>query len=224
MKNALLSTAYLPPIQYFAKLTGYEKVFLEKQEHFLKQSFRNRCQIAGPNGMQTLNIPIVKGRDGHTPITDIRIAYQEEWQKQHWKSLVAAYGSSPFFEYYRDALEPFFLKKWEFLFDFNLELMTAIIDEIGIQCIINYTEQFTLHPDSNTTDDFRNSIHPKSVKQLNDPDFSVIPYTQVFSDRYDFIPNLSIVDLLMNEGPETLSVIESCIKTGSGSIARKQTF
>ncbi len=221
MKNALLSTAYLPPIQYFTKLIEYEKVFLEKQEHFLKQSFRNRCQIAGSNGMQTLNIPVVKGRDGHTPITDIRIAYQEEWQKQHWKSLVAAYGSSPFFEYYRDALEPFFVKKWDFLFDFNLELITTIMEETGMECSINFTEQFILHPDNDTTDDFRNSIHPKQFKQSDDQDFKIIPYTQVFSDRYEFIPNLSIVDLLMNEGPETLSVLESSVKTDSGSTVRR---
>ncbi|MDP4186055.1 MAG: WbqC family protein, partial [Bacteroidota bacterium] len=161
MEKALLSTAYLPPIQYFTKLISYPQVLIEKHEHFLKQSFRNRCVIQGPNGIQSLFIPVIQGRSGHVPVTDIRIAYNEKWQKQHWRSLITAYNPSPFFEYYCDALEPFYTKKWTFLFDYNYELMTTVINEIGI---IQKPDFTTEYQPSSAPDimDFRNSIHPKT--------------------------------------------------------------
>lgn len=200
-KPVVLSTAYLPPISYFAEIVKAPEVYIEKHENFVKQTYRNRCRILGANGPIPLVIPVEKARDRKVLITDTRIYNHENWQRIHWRTIFSAYNSSPFFEYYQDYLSPFYENRWDFLFDFNLELMTVLIDAIGAERRLGFTE-FYKKPQSGAND-LRNSISPKTGRQ-----YSGEPYTQVFSEKFGFINDLSIIDLLFNLGPETLSYLE----------------
>ncbi len=203
-KEAYLTTSYLPTIQYISKFILCEKIYLEAHENYQAQSYRNRAVISSPNGIQTLSIPV---KNKATNIKDVRIDYISDWQKIHWRSIENSYKSSPFFEFYADAFLPFFNKRYDFLWDLNLNLLHTILDEIEIPKAINLTESFK----KNTPYwDYRFSIHPKKKHQKQDPDFNPKPYIQVFSDRFDFIPNLSIIDLIFNKGPETYLHLQRC--------------
>jgi len=212
--TVLLSSAYLGPIQYFAKLISYQVRYIEYWESYLKQSYRNRAIILAANGSMHLILPIVDGPRAKGPIKDQKLAYNHPWQQMHWRSISSAYNNSPFFEYYSDDLASFYhQKKWKFLIDFNFEIQNTIIKAINYDCSINFTEEY--YPQEmvpERIDDFRYSIHPKSHKQGEDLSFFPTAYTQVFQEKWGFIPNLSILDLLFNEGPETISYLKSCIR------------
>lgn len=197
----LLSTAYLPSIEYFSKILLSPEVFFETHENFVKQTYRNRCRVLGANSLIDLVIPVEQGRGKKIAIKDIRIFNQTEWQRNHWRTIFSAYNSSPFFEYYKEDFSPFYEKKWNFLFDFNMVQLETIIKILEISTIISLTSQFEKKPEGKT--DLRSSISPK-VKSTA----SFAPYTQVFSEKYGFIPNLSIIDLIFNMGPESLAVLE----------------
>lgn len=214
-KKVLLSSAYLAPVQYFTKLIQYEEVWIELSEHFLKQSYRNRCVILTANGPQTLSIPVTEGANSKRMIAEVSISYDHPWQKLHWKALLSAYNNAPFFEYYADALAPFYHeKKWKFLTDFNREIQSVVLDELSLRVVCKNTDHFLrpqlLPPD---TDDFRYAIHPKAGKQLPDSSFAAETYMQVFQDKFGFTPNLSILDLLFNEGPQSADLLRRCIRT-----------
>ncbi len=191
--EVVLSTSYLPPVQYFKKIRCTENIFIEKHEHYVKQSYRNRCNVFGANGVLSLSIPVIHLHDKEI-ITDKKISYSENWQQQHWKTIESAYRNSPYFIYYADALKPFYEKKYEFLFDYNLDLLQFLLHSFKIKTDIQFTETYDR---SNLLEDLRNAIHPK--KQLEEKDFK--PYTQLFSDKHNFQPNLSAIDLLFNAGP-----------------------
>jgi len=212
--EVLLSTAYLAPIQYFTKLVNYQQIYIEYCESYLKQSYRNRTIILAANGPLQLSIPVADGPRAKGPIKDLRLSYDQPWQLMHWRGISSAYNSSPFFEYYADDLAPFFHnKKWKFLFDFNLEIQNTILQAINLDVNIKPTLDYYLQGEApETTDDFRYTIHPKHQKQEADPHFSPTPYTQVFNEKWGFVPNLSILDLLFSEGPETISHLRSCIR------------
>ncbi|MDR3129262.1 MAG: WbqC family protein [Tannerellaceae bacterium] len=197
-----LSTAYLAPIQYYCRLLS-GTVYLETCEHFVKQSFRNRCLIGGANGLLTLTIPVEKPRSNlKIPIRDVRISEHGRWRHQHWQALVSAYRKSPFFDYYEEDFAPFYHRSsLHFLFDFNEELRRTVCHLLGITPIIRSTNIYFPSPPN----DYRNAIHPKH--KVVDPLFLPISYYQVFSARHSFLPNLSIADLLFNEGPEALSIL-----------------
>lgn len=211
MNRAILTSSYLPCIQFFSKLVSYNEIQVEQFDHFNKQTYRNRCKILGANGVQSLNIPVEKARNRKMLMRDVRISYDTQWQKQHWKSIVSAYNSSPFFEYYADVLEPFYNENFEYLFDFNQQLLNVLCEEIEIDVEIVTTDDFILYDDEQTMD-YRAVIHPKPQRQLEDKRFEAKPYTQVFSHKAEFEANLSIIDLLFNKGPETLSFLEECAK------------
>ena len=118
-RTVLLSSAYWAPVQYYTKLYAYEDVWIEAYEHYVKQSYRNRCIIASPNGTQTLTVPVVKPENGKCPIKDIRISDHGNWWHLHWNALESAYRNTPFFEYYADDFLPFYTRRWDFLVDFN---------------------------------------------------------------------------------------------------------
>lgn len=198
----ILSSAYLPPVQYFAKLLAEGGCMLEQHEHFIKQTYRNRCVIDSPNGALSLTIPVEKFGN-RSVMKDIRISDHGDWRRQHWQALVASYYNSPFFEYYQDDFHPFYEKRWEFLVDFNEEITMKCCELIDMQpCIRRTDEYFT----DESGKDMRNTISPKN-DIASDTDFIVTPYYQVFSHKHGFLPNLSIADLLFNMGPESLLVL-----------------
>lgn len=206
----MLSTAYFAPVRYFSKLAVYPEIFIEQHEHFIKQTYRNRTVILGANGPIPLIMPVEKGREQKIKIKDLRIAYDEEWQRNHWRTIFSAYNSSPFFEYYADDLEPFFRKKSVFLFDFNQQITDTILEILEIPAQLILTESFEQIPDSCTN--FRERISPKAHRNAEDLQFKAKPYTQVFSEKFGFVPDLSILDLLFNEGPSAHSVLMDCFQ------------
>jgi FlaA1/EpsC-like NDP-sugar epimerase len=203
--QVLLSTAYLPPIQYISKFMLYERVLIEKHENYQKQSYRNRCYIYGANGKQCLVIPVVKNHGEKTPITQVEIDFTPSWQKIHLKSIESAYRLSPFYEYYADEFTNAFNAEIPLLFDWNMHLLNKILSFLNIKQEPDVTQSWS---GTSEGEDFRQSISPKTRLEKPDPHFHVKPYQQVFIDRYNFIPNLSIIDLLFNEGPEASSILK----------------
>ena len=205
-KAILLSTAYFPPVQYFSKLVLFDKVFIEQFENFAKQTYRNRCVILGANGPVSLIVPVVKGRNRKTGIKDLLISYDTQWQRNHWRTLFSAYNSSPFFEFYKDDIRPFFEIRKEFLFELNQEILEKLCEllEIGNKPIL--TDGFEDVPAGTLY--CREILSPKIQKAKSDPHFQPLEYTQVFHDKFGFIPNLSILDLLFNEGPKSAQILK----------------
>lgn len=200
--KGLFSSYYLAPIAYYYYLTQHNSIIEDVFENFVKQTYRNRFYVLSPNGVQSLTIPLIKVKR-KKPFKDVRVAYDENWQKIHWKSIESAYRSSPYFEFYEDEFQPLFEQKFEFLLDLNTELQTKIIDLIGIETTISKSSSYIENIDDYT--DYRTSFSPKNkITNLNFPN-----YIQVFNDRLPFKPNLSILDLLFNEGPNSLNYIKS---------------
>lgn len=203
-KSIILSAAYFPPIAYFVELINADHIFIEQFENYTKQSYRNRCDILSPNGIQKLSIPIKKISGQKQLIKNVKIDYKNDWQSLHVKSIQTAYLSSPFFEFYIDTFMQFFEKQYIYLFDLNLAITETILSELQIDKKIEITENYSSDFVGN---DFRNSIHPK-ISVVDEKRSKIEKeYTQVFFDRFDFIPNLSILDLLFNEGPNSMSFL-----------------
>ena len=201
MRTKLLSTSYLPPIEYFHYLNNCENIVIELFETYKKQSYRNRCLIYTEKGAMPLSIPISKPNGNNTKTNEVEFSQNENWQKHHWKAIQSAYQASPFFLYYKDELEIFYTRKYNKLIDFNTDLLLKIIELIGIKANISFTKEFVKV--NNEEGDLRFKISPKEK-----PTISKLPsYIQVFSDRHGFIKNLSIIDLLFNLGPDTLSYL-----------------
>lgn len=197
----LLSTAYLPPLHYLGLVKSASEVIIEKHETYLKQSYRNRCEIYTANGKLALTIPVVKVNGNHTKVDEIEISKQSNWQVLHWRTIRTAYANSPFFLYYKDDLELFYQKEYTNLFDFNLKFLKELMALIGIEKKISFTESFEKHHP--IINDQRYSISPK----IPPTSFQFKPYYQSFSEKHGFIPGLSILDVLFNMGPETIDVI-----------------
>ena len=194
--EALLSTTYFGPIQWYQKLYRAEHVVIEQWESFQKQTYRNRCLIATTQGVQALTVPVVRGET--SLLKDTRISDHGNWRHLHWNALQSAYGESPFFEYYQDDIRPFFEKKWEFLLDFNEAIREQMCDLIDIKPQVDFSDAFSAKADY----DFREAINPKHPTP--DADFEPRHYYQVYQQKHGFIPNLSVLDLLMNMGPEAV--------------------
>ncbi len=209
-KSAILELHYLPCIQYFTKICYHPTIWLEQQEHYSKRSYRNRCHIATPNGILRLSIPLEKGKNQQMPIRDVRISYDESWQKDHLKSIYTAYGNAPFFKDYIEELMPFYRKKYIYLFDFNLILLEWLINLYQIETTIKLTTKYSKKIEEMV--DYRNFILPQSEQSMADCNFLPITYAQVFEERNGFIPNLSILDLLFCTGPQAILILESSIK------------
>ncbi|MCX6335245.1 MAG: WbqC family protein [Bacteroidia bacterium] len=195
--NILLSTAYLPPAEYFARISDAEEVLIEKEENYHKQSFRNRCYILSASGPQTLTVPVYLGSLHKTLVRDIRIDYSKRWQQVHLRAFVSSYSSSPFFLYYYEDIEKIILRNHEFLLDLNMELLMAVMGMIKLQVKISYTTDFM--PVNKAENDFRYKINPKKKTDYNSK-----PYIRVFSQENGFTGGFSIADLLFNMGPEAV--------------------
>ena len=205
MKNAvLLSTAYFAPIPFYALAVQSPKIYIERFENFIKQTYRNRCVILGANGPISLIVPVIKGRGSKVLIKDLKISYDTGWQKNHWRTIFSAYNSSPFFDYFKDDIFPFFEKKEKFLLDLNQKTHETVCELLEITGNIILTDGF--ENSSEKTVNLREVISPKN--KMIDHQFQTESYTQVFSEKFGFVPNLSILDLLFNEGPNSYTFLE----------------
>lgn len=196
-----LSSAYLGPVQQYSKLFAFDEVRIETAENYLKQTYRNRCIIAAANGLHILSVPIIKPDTSKCLTKEIRISDHGNWRHLHWNAILSAYNMSPFFEYYADDFHPFYEKKYDFLFDFNEELRALICRLLDINPRVSYTDTYIPETDN----DFRESIRPRHPE--DDPSFHPVRYYQVFADKHGFLPNLSVIDLLFNMGPEAVLVL-----------------
>lgn len=200
-KGAVFPLFYLPSIEYFSKILIHkDNLLIENAENFQKQSYRNRATIHSPNGALNLIVPVIKGSKNHTLVKDVRISYDFNWQRLHWMSLQTSYRSSAYFEYYEDDLIVFFEKRWDFLFEYNEEFFHLLNRFLKINVSYDYTNRFVnTYPE---LEDYRQTIHPKYGSNNN-----FKPYFQVFEERNGFLPNLSIVDLIFNQGPQSIKYL-----------------
>jgi len=202
LNKTLIDLQYLPSLEYFCALLPYQTIIIEKHEHFIKQSFHNRCYILGPHKTERLVIP-VRGGQSKITVGDIKIDNRQKWVNQHWRSIQSAYGKAPFFEYYADDFSNIFHSKEESLFNFNLSLLTLCLKVLGLQPLLQITEKFQEELAAGETD-LRNLISPKKTWQVNNI-YHPSPYTQVFGNK--FVENLSILDLIFCEGNQALKIL-----------------
>jgi len=187
---------------------------IDLHEHFIKQSFRNRCNILGANGTVSLTVPVAKSpNDRKAAVRDVRIDYSKRWQHRHWESMRSAYGKSPCFDFYGDLFAPFYERRYEFLFDFNLELTQLLLRLLGSDAEIRLTEKY-LPPEELDAgmEDFRNAFSPKPRLHRSDSHFVPQPYWQVFAESTPFVPNLSVIDLLFCTGPEAKDILRASVR------------
>lgn len=196
-ETPILSTAYLPSVQYFACLANHSAVYIEQYETFPKQTFRNRTLISTGNGPLMLNVPVSRPQGNHTRTGNITVSYHEPWNIRHWRAIVSAYSAAPYFLYYRDGLEEILLQHFSLLSELNDALLRYLLCKLKIQCEIIYTTDY--QSTDNIQLDYRNSMTSKKGPF----EFKMSPYSQVFDTRHGFIPNLSVIDLLFNLGPES---------------------
>jgi hypothetical protein len=199
--GAVLPMCYLPPVEYFVELNKYKpNILIEREEHFPKQTYRNRTNIYSPDGVLPLTVPVMKGSKNHTKIKDVKISYDFKWQRLHWMGLQACYRRSAYFEFYEYYFAPFYENKEQYLFDYNEQFLLLLLKLLKIKTNITYTETFEhTYP---TLIDLRNTISPKK-----EPTFAQKPYFQVFEENHGFIKNMSIVDLLFNQGPQAMNYL-----------------
>lgn len=201
MKTLLFPT-YFPSISHFAALAQSENTVFEIEDNFQKQTNRNRTYIYSPNGIQLLNIPVKHSKESHQKTKDIQIETDFDWQKQHFKSLEAAYRSSPFFEFFEADLRPIFEKKHNFLLDLNFETLEIVSKCLRMKLEYTTTKEYFHEVDTSDYRDFRALVNGKKDSS------SFESYTQVFDDKYGFINNLSVLDLLFNEGKYALDYLK----------------
>lgn len=202
MKSLLLPT-YFPSISHFVAMSQADSIMFEIEDNFQKQTNRNRTYIYSPNGIQLLNIPVKHSKETHQKTKDIQIETDFDWQKQHFKSLEAAYRSSPFFEYFEDDIRPIFEKKHKFLLDLNFETLEFVSKCLRIKFDFDTTTEYFHEVDTNTVLDLRTLVNGKKDNS------SFESYTQVFGEKYGFLNNLSILDLLFNEGKYALDYLKN---------------
>lgn len=203
MDTALAPLAYGGSLTLWAYLAQAKNVVFEKHDHYQKQTQRNRQYIHGANGKLLLSIPIKHlGKKGHQYYKDVAIDNSFPWQAQHWKSLQTTYRSSPYFEFYEDAIYPLYQKKFASLYEFNTSLFEVLKRLIGIETSFSFSEKYDLNSEHL---DVRSVLEVKKQSEV-----AAVTYTQVFENKNGFIPNLSILDLLFNVGPQSLGLLKNC--------------
>lgn len=199
--NLLIHPTYFPSISHFTAMAQADSITLEMEDNFQKQTNRNRTYIYSPNGIQLLNIPIKHTKEAHQRTKDVKLETAFDWQKQHFKSLEAAYRTSPFFEYFEDTLSPIFTKKHTFLMDLNLEAIEIVSKCLGMKLDFAKTTEYS--HEASEYNDFRILANGKKDNSQFEP------YTQVFGEKHGFLNNLSILDLLFNEGRFALDYLKN---------------
>ncbi len=200
--NIILHPTYFPNVAHFVAMANAQNVMFEVDDNFLKQTYRNRAYIYGANGKLALNIPVIHTQKNRQKYRDVKIFNETKWQDLHWKSLLSAYRTSPFFEFYEDELRPLFNLKADYILDYNLKCFEVICDCLQLDLHTSKSEAYQKTIEN--TSDFRFLVNAKKEQPQ-----TFDRYTQVFSDKHGFIPNLSILDLLFNEGPNALNYLES---------------
>lgn len=196
--TTVLGSAYWPNIHYIYELLNAENVCVDLFEHFEKQSYRNRARILTANGELNLSVPVKKWSD-NAPMKDIEISYAEDWQKQHWRAIISAYNNSPFFDFLEEEIASFYQTQYHYLHELNAEQLNWILKAFRIKKEISYSGNYI--EKSEEIVDLRQCIHPK--KEIVDENAKRIiesPYYQTFATKHGFVPNLSVLDLIFNEG------------------------
>jgi len=195
----LLSSAYFPPVSYISLIKNKDRVVIEREENYIKQTYRNRCRILGANGSEILTVPVESASFRKTSIKDVKIDYSKRWQQVHNRAFTAAYSSSAYFEYYFDKVEALVNSREKYLLDFNMKSLEIVIKIIGLTMNVEFSDQF--EPIEENPADFRYKISPK-IKPPENSSFR--EYFQVFSNKYGFVTDLSILDLVFNAGPDSI--------------------
>ena len=203
--SVLLSTAYLPSLEYTIQCIRFQKVWIELFETYQKQSFRNRCSIATANGLFQLSIPIKKVNGNHTKTGEIEIDNSTGWNQIHWRSIASAYTHSPYFIHYRDPFESIFNNPPMLLTELNTQLLKVVFKILKTDVDFSYTSEYTAIPEKIT--DLRQLIHPKHANPYPGKPLRYAEYIQTFNNKYSFLPNLSIIDLIFNEGPAAIDYL-----------------
>lgn len=199
----LISTAYLPTVRYMSVVAKYGAATIEQYETFPKQTFRNRTTIATGNGLMMLNVPVSRPSGNHSTTAEMVVSYHEPWNIRHWRAIASAYNAAPYFLYYKDELEEILMHRYEHLLQLNEALLNYLLKKLKITCQLEYTQSFIKEAASYI--DLRESLTTKK----DDPSITYPHYSQVFESRHGFLPNLSVVDLLFNLGPEAKSYLLS---------------
>ncbi|MBC8344337.1 MAG: WbqC family protein [Bacteroidetes bacterium] len=204
MEKIVIEPHYLPTTRYFTYMFHSTHFILDDKSVFEKQSYRNRCYIGGPNGIICLIVPLKKGKTTQS-FKEVRIDYSTNWQHVHWTSIFSSYNNSPFFEHFSLNFESCFFKKYEFLLDLNLDLIHEIAAYFHLNSKVSLLSE---KKDLTEYCDYRNRIHPKGKRNMEDESFIEQEYVQVFSDRFSFQKGMSILDLLFCEGPHSESFLQ----------------
>lgn len=207
----VLSTAYFAPVAYYALLFHEQDIVIEAHENYIKQSYRNRMFIGTNQGPLALSVNVEKGYETKCPIQEVRLSSHGDWLHQHEIALMSNYGSSPFYEYYIDDILEVLRSEEQTLFGLNEKIRERICELIGFSAKVRYSDQY-LRNDSENFRDLRNTLHPKKNILESVPEFVANPYYQVFGQKQTFMPNLSVLDLLFNLGPESILVLRDSIR------------
>ena len=195
----LFTTAYLPSISYLAHFLTDEHPVIEAFETYHKQTYRNRCRVMTANGVENLSVPVMKVNGNHTMTKDVEISYKEHWQQIHSRCLESAYRASPYFDHYYPLLRPLFEKRFDRLIDLNDTALQCLFSMLKVSKEIIHTTDYI----PMTANDLREAFSPKAVAN---PELFP-PYYQVFSTKFPFSPDLSVLDLIFNEGPQSATYI-----------------
>ncbi len=213
MQTLLIPSTYLGPIQLYTHIYAADRIVEDRHEHFVKQTYRNRCYIASPTGPLALTVPIVRDNASHTPVRDIRLSDHGNWRRQHFTALVSAYENSPYFFYYADDFAALYERQFTFLADFNEAFHQTVLDLLSLDCPVEQAPAYVRPEDceDDSIVDLRPLMTPK-IPHSTDVSFAPAPYWQVFAEQTGFLPNLSIIDLLSCMGPESRMVLRRSAK------------
>lgn len=203
--NIIIHPTYFPNIAHMVAMAHADEVMFEMDDNYQKQTYRNRANIYGANGKLQLSIPIIHSQKERQKYRDIKIHNAENWQAVHWKSLETAYRTSPFFEFYEDEFQPLFTTKANYLLDFNLKCLDIIFDCLQLEIKSSKTEVYQKTVTDKT--DFRYLANARK-----EPTFHFDSYTQVFHEKHGYLSNLSVLDLLFNEGTSAVNYLENQYK------------
>lgn len=205
--TVLIDLHYLPCIAYFSRILHADKVLVEVNEHYIKQTYRNRCYIQIANKVHALTVPVSRGT-GKIRTKDVRVSYHQHWQDNHWRTITSAYGNAPFFDFFAGEFHDILYKKYHFLIDLNLNLLSKCLELLGMNDKAVIVTDVFQKPSENQVLDYRNLISPK-IKSRDDSFFNPLVYNQVFGK--DFVPNLSVIDLLFCEGSRAKYIISQSL-------------